>query len=161
MKTRKEQLQFEAEEFQCQVYLAEDPSEGTEFSTVVEIAQAIHKKLVGCGLKVFLKTSGATGFHLYVPLKRQYNFKQVRMFAEIVGRLVAAEHPKKVTEQRIIAKRPRGTVMIDAYQNALTRPLAAPYAVRAFSQAPVSAPITPRELQLWTSSRPAEYQDHL
>ena len=98
-------------------------------------------------MKAFLKTSGATGFHLYVPLERQYSFEQVRTFAEIVGRLVSAKMPKETTHQRIISKRPPGTVMIDAYQNASGRPLAAPYAVRAFPGAPVSGPVTPRELR--------------
>ena len=129
------------------VFFDLDPSEGTDFKTVVEVAQSVHEKLLGLGMKVFLKTSGATGFHLYVPLERRYTFDQVRMFAEIIGRIVASEMPQRVTEQRIIAKRPRGTVMIDAYQNAPGRPLAAPYAVRAFPKAPVSTPISARELK--------------
>src|SRR5260370_8517217 len=41
---------------------------------------------------------------------------------------------------------------MDVQQNALGRPLAAPYAVRAFPKAPVSAPIVPRELR--TTLRP-------
>jgi bifunctional non-homologous end joining protein LigD len=129
------------------VFFDLDPSEGTSFATVVEVARSVHQKLLACGLKVFLKTSGATGFHLYVPLQRKYGFEQVRMFAEIVGRIVAAEIPKRVTEERIIAKRPRETVLIDAYQNASGRPLTAPYAVRAFPRASVSTPVTARELQ--------------
>ena len=114
---------------------------------MISIAQAVLKKLVACGLKVFLKTSGATGFHLYVPLKRLYTFEQTRGFADIIGHLVAAEEPRRVTAQRIVSKRPRGTVMIDAYQNASGRPLAAAYAARAFPKAPVSAPIAPHELR--------------
>jgi bifunctional non-homologous end joining protein LigD len=43
-------------------------------------------------------------------------------------------------------------VLIDVQQNALGRPLAAPYAVRAFPKAPVSTPILPRELR--TSLKP-------
>ena len=129
------------------VFFDLDPSEGTEFAVVVDIAEAVLEELTGLKMKTFLKTSGATGFHLYVPLEREYTFEQVRTFAEIVGRLVAAKMPKQVTHQRIIAKRPPGTVMIDAFQNAYGRPLAAAYAVRAFPKAPVSAPVTPRELR--------------
>jgi bifunctional non-homologous end joining protein LigD len=125
-----------------------DPSDGTDFETVIFIAQAVLRKLVACGLKVFLKTSGATGFHLYVPLKRVYTFEQIRTFADIIGRLVAAGEPQRVTAQRTVSKRPRGTVMIDAYQNASGRPLAAAYAARAFPKAPVSAPIASNELHL-------------
>jgi bifunctional non-homologous end joining protein LigD len=37
--------------------------------------------------------------------------------------------------------------LIDVQQNAHGRPLAAPYAVRAFPRAPVSTPVLPRELR--------------
>ncbi|HLW79159.1 MAG TPA: hypothetical protein VKU44_06115, partial [Terriglobia bacterium] len=93
------------------------------------------------------KTSGATGFHMYLPVERGYTYEQVRTFADIVGRLVAAEHRKEVTQERSVEKRPRGTVLIDAYQNAQGRPLAAAYTVRAFPKAPVSAPVAPAELR--------------
>src|SRR2546425_2915800 len=53
---------------------------------------------------------------------------------------VTAEQPNLVTSERIVAKRPAGRVLIDVQQNAHGRPLAAAYSVRAFPQAPVSAP---------------------
>jgi bifunctional non-homologous end joining protein LigD len=46
-----------------------------------------------------------------------------------------------------VAKRPAGRILIDVQQNAHGRPLAAPYSVRAFPKAPVSAPILPQELR--------------
>src|SRR5207253_6204338 len=92
----------------------------------------------GLGLKVFLKTSGATGIHLYVPVERAYTYEQLRTFAEIVARLVATEKPELVTQERAVAKRPPGKTLIDVHQNAFGRPLAAPYVVRPFPKAPVS-----------------------
>jgi len=71
----------------------------------------------------------------------------LRTFAEIVARTVTAEHPNLVTNERSVARRPAGRILIDVQQNALGRPLAAPYAARAFPQAPVSAPLLPRELR--------------
>ena len=103
-------------------------------------------------MSVFLKTSGATGIHLYLPLKPVYTYEQVRMFAEIVARVVTAEHPGLVTNERTVAKRPAGRVLIDVQQNAQGRPLAAPYAIRAFPGAPVSTPLLPTELR--TSLKP-------
>ena len=38
-------------------------------------------------------------------------------------------------------------MLIDISQNAYGRPLAAPYVVRAFPMAPVSTPLSPRELR--------------
>jgi bifunctional non-homologous end joining protein LigD len=124
-----------------------DPSEGTDFSVVVTIARALHEKLEELRLVSFLKTSGATGIHLYIPIEPVYTYEQLRTFAEIVARTVTAEHPNLVTNERSVARRPAGRVLIDVQQNALGRPLAAPYAVRAFSGAPVSAPLLPRELR--------------
>jgi bifunctional non-homologous end joining protein LigD len=129
-----------------------DPSDGTEFSVVVTIAQALHKALEELHVAHFLKTSGATGFHIYVPVEPVYTYEQLRTFAEIIARNVTAEHANLVTSERIVAKRPAGRVLIDVQQNAHGRPLAAAYSVRAFPKAPVSTPVLPRELK--TSLRP-------
>src|SRR5467141_1892539 len=124
-----------------------DPSDGTEFSVVVAIAQALHEKLQELRLVSFLKTSGATGIHIYLPVEPVYTYEQLRTFGEIIARTVTAEHPNLVTSERVVAKRPAGRVLIDVQQNAHGRPLAAAYSVRAFPQAPVSAPLLPRELR--------------
>lgn len=124
-----------------------DPSDGTEFSVVVTIAQALHKALEELHVAHFLKTSGATGFHIYVPVEPVYSYEQLRTFAEIIARNVTAEHANLVTSERIVAKRPAGRVLIDVQQNAHGRPLAAAYSVRAFPKAPVSTPVLPRELR--------------
>jgi len=132
-----------------------DPSEGTEFSVVVKVAKALYEKLQELDLNVFLKTSGATGIHLYLPVEPIYTYEQLRTFAEIVARMVTAEHPNLVTSERSVAKRPAGRVLIDVQQNAQGRPLAAPYVVRAFPKAPVSTPLLANELR--TTLKP----DHL
>ena len=129
-----------------------DPSEGTDFSVVVKVAKALYEKLAELKMNVFLKTSGATGMHLYLPVERIYSYEQIRTFAEIVARVVTAEHPNLVTNERTVAKRPAGRVLIDVQQNAQGRPLAAAYVVRAFPKAPVSTPLQPGELR--TSMKP-------
>ena len=105
------------------------------------------EKLLALDLAVYLKTSGATGLHMYLPVEPGYTYEQVRTFAEIIGRLVARENPQEVTQERAVEKRAPGTVLIDASQNALGRPLATVYTVRAFPHAPVSTPISPQELK--------------
>jgi bifunctional non-homologous end joining protein LigD len=125
-----------------------DPSDGTDFSVVVKIARALYDRLRELQLDVFIKTSGATGIHMYLPVEPVYNYEQLRTFAEIVARIVATENPNLVTNERSVAKRPAGRVLIDVHQNAEGRPLAAPYVVRAFPKAPVSTPILPNELRV-------------
>jgi len=124
-----------------------DPADGTEFANVLTIARALHEKLTRVGLKIFMKTSGATGFHIYLPVERIYTFEQLRMFGEIFAQLVTAEHPELVTHERIVSKRRPGRVLIDVTQNSLGRPLAAAYTVRAFPKAPVSTPVEIKELR--------------
>ncbi len=124
-----------------------DPSDGTEFSVVIAVAKALHERLEALKVKSFLKTSGATGFHIFIPVEPVYTYEQLRAFAEIIARGVAAEHPNLVTSERIVAKRPAGRVLIDVAQNAEGRPLAAAYSVRAFPRAPVSTPVVARELR--------------
>jgi len=124
-----------------------DPSDETEFSIVLTIARALNKRLEEIGVKAFLKTSGATGFHMYIPVEPVYAYAQLRTFGEVIARMVSAEHPELVTHERIVAKRPKGRVLIDVQQNSMGKPLAAPYVVRAFPKAPVSAPVSPRELR--------------
>src|SRR6266851_3114203 len=102
-----------------------DPSEGTDFSVGVTIARALYEKLEELRVVSFLKTSGATGIHIYVPVEPVYSYEQLRTFAEIVARTVTAEHPSLITNERSVARRPAGRVLIDVQQNALGRPLAA------------------------------------
>ncbi|HEX8763846.1 MAG TPA: DNA ligase D [Candidatus Acidoferrum sp.] len=124
-----------------------DPSDGTEFAVVVTIARALHEKLEELGVVSFLKTSGATGFHIFIPVEPLYTYDQLRTLGEIIARTVTAQHPNLVTNERSVAKRPAGRVLIDVQQNAMGRPLACAYAVRAFPKAPVSTPVLPRELK--------------
>jgi bifunctional non-homologous end joining protein LigD len=124
-----------------------DPSDGTEFSVVVTVARALHEKLEELRLASFLKTSGATGIHIFIPVEPIYTYEQLRTFGEIIARTVTAEYPNLVTNERTVAKRPAGRVLIDVQQNAHGRPLAAAYSVRAFPQAPVSTPLLLRELR--------------
>lgn len=124
-----------------------DPSEGTDFRVAVTIARALLDKLDDLEVVSFLKTSGATGIHIYVPLVEGYTYEQVRTFGEIVARLVENENASLITTERTVSKRPKGRILIDVQQNAYGRPLAAPYAVRAFPKAPVSTPLDPDELR--------------
>ena len=124
-----------------------DPTPETDYSVTVEIARAIHKLLMTIGLRCFLKTSGATGFHIFVPLREGYRYEDSRRFAEIVTHSLGPAILKNVTMERTVSRRPKGKVMIDALQNARGKPLASAYSVRATSEATVSTPITEKELR--------------
>jgi bifunctional non-homologous end joining protein LigD len=128
------------------VFFDLDPTEGTGFDVVLAVARAVCKNLRKLRMRAYLKTSGASGFHIYVPLERSYTFEQVRMFAGIVGQQVQAELPGAVTFERKISSRRKGTVLIDTVQNARGKPLAAAYSLRPFRGAPVSTPVAEKEI---------------
>jgi bifunctional non-homologous end joining protein LigD len=129
------------------VFFDLDPTDGTDYNIVVEVARALCDRLDDLGLAVFPKTSGASGLHIYLPLERRYTYEQARTFAEIVARLVGSENQKLVTMERAVSKRPKNKVLIDFVQNAFGRPLAAPWAVRAQPHAPISMPLERAELR--------------
>jgi bifunctional non-homologous end joining protein LigD len=124
-----------------------DPTDGTPFENVVELASVIQEILEAASIKTFLKTSGATGFHIYLPLEEGYTYEEARTFADAIVEMARAKVPQLITTERAVRRRPKGRVLIDTLQNAHGKPLAAAYAVRAFPGAPVSAPISPRELK--------------
>jgi bifunctional non-homologous end joining protein LigD len=128
------------------VFFDLDPTDDTPFSDVMHVAREIYAMLKSIKMRCYLKTSGASGFHIFIPLEPKYTFEQTRTFAEVVGRLVASENPKLTTFERTVSKRPKGRILIDALQNASGKPLASAYSVRAFPKATVSTPLSPEEL---------------
>ncbi len=56
-------------------------------------------------------------------------------------------HPKIITAEYRVAKRPRGRVLVDYNQNAWNRTLASVYSVRPKPAATVSAPVTWEEIE--------------
>ncbi|HUE43837.1 MAG TPA: DNA ligase D [Candidatus Sulfotelmatobacter sp.] len=128
------------------VFFDLDPTPDTPFPDVMHIAREIYAMLKSIKMRCYMKTSGASGFHIFIPLEPKYTFEQTRTFAEVVGRLVASENSKLTTFERTVSKRPKGRILIDALQNASGKPLACAYSVRAFPKATVSTPLTPEEL---------------
>ncbi len=122
-----------------------DPMEGATWEQVVHVARLINVLLERLGLAGYLKTSGATGLHLYVPIGPGYSYRRVRRFVETLGRMVAAADPDSVSMEWDIPKRgPR--VFIDHNQNVAGKTIASVYSVRPRPGAPVSTPILWEEL---------------
>lgn len=123
-----------------------DP-DGSPFPDVVKIARTLGKVLRGIGLRPYVKTSGATGIHVYVPVKAGYTYEHTRQFCQAVAIHVAAEHKDIATVERVVSRR-RGKVYIDFLQNRKGQTVVPPYVVRPRPKAPVSAPLDWDELEL-------------
>jgi bifunctional non-homologous end joining protein LigD len=118
-----------------------DPSDGASFSTVLKFGKFFLETLEELGIKAYAKTSGATGFHIYIPIEPRYSYEQVRMFVEAVAQMVSRKSPGVLTSERTVRKRRHGSIYVDAHQNSRGQSLACAYSVRAFPGAPVSTPV--------------------
>jgi bifunctional non-homologous end joining protein LigD len=123
-----------------------DPTRGTAFGRVIRAAKAVGGVLEKAGLKFFVKTSGATGLHLFVPIARKYKFEQVRAFLEIATRLAIDHEKGLLTRIHRIQDRPKNTIFVDVRQNAYAQSLASVFSLRPREGAPVSTPLAWSEL---------------
>jgi bifunctional non-homologous end joining protein LigD len=123
-----------------------DPQEGARFEKVRAAALHVKEALDAWGLPAFIKTSGKSGLHLYVPLVRDPTQREVHAVARDLAIAIAARHPRLFTTEYRIANRPRGTVLLDFNQNSAGHTLAGAYSVRPTASATVSTPITWAEL---------------
>jgi bifunctional non-homologous end joining protein LigD len=125
-----------------------DPvDEEADFKKVIETAQIVHQELEALKMPNYAKTTGSRGIHVYVPIVRGPLQKEVWKFAKSFAVAVAQKHSNLITSEYRIAKRPKAHVLVDYNQNAWGRTLASVYSVRPKPKAPVSAPVTWKELE--------------
>ena len=111
----------------------------------VALALSLKDMLDQLRLSSFVKTSGKTGVHVYVPILRHYDYDSVRAATQTIGRFLIQQHPKDVTMEWDTSKR-RGKVFFDANQNTRGKTLAAQYSLRPTPWAGVSTPVAWSEL---------------
>ena len=121
-----------------------DPS-SDDFAQVRAAARALGELLLELHLAPFALATGSRGLHVWVPLRRQAGFDEVRAFARDVARELAARHPAMLTVEQRKAKR-GGRILIDVMRNGYAQTAVPPYAVRARPQAPVATPLDWDEL---------------
>jgi bifunctional non-homologous end joining protein LigD len=124
-----------------------DPVPGATFEKVIESALVVRDALITLGMSPLVKTTGSKGLHIYVAIERGPLQKEVWTFAKALAQTLAAQHPKLLTAEYIVAKRPRGRVLVDYNQNAWGRTLASIYSPRPKPRAPVSTPVTWHEVE--------------
>lgn len=116
-----------------------DPK-GAPFTEVVRVARMFEKMLRELELVSYVKTSGATGLHILLPMAGQYTYEECRHFARLLAIRGQQQLPDIATIARPIRAR-EGKVYIDFGQNGHGRTIAAPFSVRPLPAAPVSCPL--------------------
>ena len=122
-----------------------DPPDSRDgFAEAIRVAHLIRGALEELELRSYVKTSGADGIHVLLPITRRATFPQTYEFAELLSRQLEAGHPGLVTTEWLKKKR-RG-VLVDHRQNGHGKTIASVYSVRPKPGAPVSTPLRWEEL---------------
>ncbi len=115
------------------------------FAKAAETARALKGILDQLSLSSFLKTSGKTGLHVYVPVRREHPYPVVRKATELIGRFLMEQRPLDVTMEWAVSKRD-GKIFLDHNQNVRGKNMASIYSLRPLPGAPVSTPLRWDEL---------------
>ncbi|HWE81037.1 MAG TPA: non-homologous end-joining DNA ligase [Gaiellaceae bacterium] len=122
-----------------------DPPDSVDgFPMAVRVARLIRGALERLELESYVKTSGADGIHVLVPIARRSGYDETYEFAELLSRSLEVEHPGEVTTEWL--KKKRSGVLVDHRQNGWGKTIASVYSVRPKPGAPVSTPLAWEEL---------------
>jgi bifunctional non-homologous end joining protein LigD len=123
------------------------------FKATVDIALDLKDLLGELHIKSYVKTSGKTGLHVFIPVAPIYGYNQTRTFAEIIGKMLSQRNPGKITLEWNSSKR-KGKVFFDYNQNSKGKTLASIFSVRPTKSASVSMPVEWSEL---SDVQPADF----
>jgi len=126
------------------VFDLDPPESRNGFTQAIRVAHLVRKALERLELDSYVKTSGADGIHVLVPITRRSTYADTYEFAERLSRALEGENPGLVTTEWLKKKR-RG-VLVDHRQNGHGKTIASPYSVRPKAGAPVSTPLHWEEL---------------
>ena len=138
----------------------EAPGDEPELNTVAfekgkEVAFRLRELLNSMSLDPIVKTSGKTGLHVFLPIRRTIDFDAAREVSERVGRHLMRLHPKDITLEWSVPKR-TGKIFMDYNMNVRGKTLNVAYSPRGAMGAPVSMPLT---LGRARQGAPARFQD--
>jgi bifunctional non-homologous end joining protein LigD len=126
------------------VFDLDPPESRNGFAQAIVVAHLIREALEQLELRSYVKTSGADGIHVLVPISRRYTYPETYELAERVSRALEAENPGLVTTEWL--KKKRSGVLVDHRQNGHGKTIASTYSVRPKPGAPVSTPLRWEEL---------------
>jgi bifunctional non-homologous end joining protein LigD len=118
-----------------------DPMEGAPPSRVRDVARWVRDELDLLGVRGHLKTSGARGLHIYLPMRPGTPFEAGLLFCRLIASVVAGRHPDAATVERAVKRREPSSVYLDCLQNGFGKTLACAYSARASAFAGVSTPL--------------------
>ncbi|HEY7141860.1 MAG TPA: DNA ligase D, partial [Methylomirabilota bacterium] len=122
-----------------------DPGPDVPWKTVLAGARLVRTSLEARGLVSFVKTTGGKGLHVVAPIEPGPGWPACVYFAREVAEALVAEAPRAFTATMAKAARP-GKIFLDYFRNQRGATSVAAYSSRARPGAPVSTPLTWKEL---------------
>ena len=116
------------------VFDLDPPESRNGFAQAIRVAHLVREALETLELRSYVKTSGADGIHVLVPITRRSSFPETYELAEQVSRGLEEENPGLVTTEWL--KRKRRGVLVDHRQNGHGKTIASAYSVRPKPGAP-------------------------
>ncbi len=116
-----------------------DPEPPATFNNAIDVSLLLKEILDQLGLHSYPKTSGKKGLHIVIPIQRKYTYRRTREFAHIIGKHLAKQTEKVVSEFSDTKKPDK--VFIDYTQNSHGKTMVIPYGMRATPDARVSTPL--------------------
>jgi DNA ligase D len=118
-----------------------DPMPDCDFARVRRVAHVVHEVLDELGVVGYPKTTGGRGLHVYVRIRPEHGFRDLRRAALAFAREVERRAPSEVTTTWWRKDRDPSALFVDYNQNARDHTMAAAYSVRGVAEATVSTPI--------------------
>ena len=132
-----------------------DPPEGQSFSVVVEAAQLVRQALRDSGLDGAVKTSGAKGAHIFIPIDEDVTMEDAAAATRAIAARAERIDPELATTAYVKADR-GGKVFLDSTRSGGATVVAA-YSPRVRPGATVSYPVGWDDLP---QSTPADFTVH-
>ena len=116
------------------------------FKMTAQVALWFKEILDGLGLPAFVKTSGMTGLHVYVPLVRHFEYEAIHAASKTIAEHLLQKHSQEVTMEWQVVKR-AGKIFLDYNQNVRSKTLASIYSPRHSPWGTVSTPLKWSEVE--------------
>ena len=116
------------------------------FERLCEAATVVKEALDSLGIESWPKTSGSNGIHVLVGIKPEYEFEEVHTWTIAIDRVLTQRRPDLFSMDYTRSRRTE-KVLLDHNQVGYGRTTASIYSVRPLPGAPVSAPVTWKEVE--------------
>ena len=123
-----------------------DPGPQMPFERLCEAAIVLREALLTLGVECVAKTSGANGLHVLIGIEPEIDFEAAHSWTIAVDRVLSQHRPDLFTMDYTRNRR-TDRVLLDHNQIGFGRTTASIFSVRPYAGAPVSAPVTWKEVE--------------